>query len=315
MITLFLSLAFLASAISANKIVLYVLSPSLLVGIRMLLGGLILFGYTLLKPHSRFTWAPLKKHFFMLLFITLTTTFIPSQLKAYALQKMVSSKAAFFGTLDPFITALYAYFMFGEKLSVKKVLGILCGALGTTILLLSTSSLEEQFKALSFISYPELASLAAIAISRLGWILIQKFVKENIFAPAQINTITMTISGILSLFLTFFTGDFVVGTLAPFQVPLLSSFPFTLFSTISIIVLFLGYTTLIGNVFGYTLYASSLKHYSATFISLAGFSIPLLVSLYGWLFLGEHLSSNFFIAFAITFIGMWIFSSAEKKRG
>jgi drug/metabolite transporter (DMT)-like permease len=313
MINVFLAFAFLASAITANKIILYILSPSLLVGIRMLAGGLILLVYTSLHPKRRLTWSSLQAYALILLVVTLTTTLIPSQLKAYALQKMPSSKAAFFGTLDPFVTALYAYFLFGEKLTLKKTLGILLGATGTIILLLSTTPIEEHLKALSFISYPELAALCAIAISRFGWIIIQKFVRENIYSPAQINTITMILSGIISLSLAFFTQNFLSGPLAKPEIPLLSYPPFNLLNAPVTLLFFLAYTTLVGNVFGYTLYASILKHYSATFIALTGFSIPLLVALYGALFLGESLTPPFFIACAVTFYGMWIFFLEERR--
>ena len=219
MITLFLSFAFLASAISANKIILYALSPTLLVGIRMLSGGFLLFLYTLFHRRHRLKLSSIKQNFFTLLLITLITTLIPSQLKAYALQNMISSKMAFFGTLDPFITALYAYFFFAEKLTSKKLLGIIIGFLGASIVIVSSSPLEEHLKALAFLSYPELAAFGSIAISRLGWLLIQKLMKANTYTPPQINVITMTLSGIISLSFAFITHATTIGALTH-QVPI-----------------------------------------------------------------------------------------------
>lgn len=312
MIALFLSFAFLASAISANKVILYALSPVMLVGVRMLIGGCILFLYTLFHKRHRLKLLSLKQDFLILLIITLTTTLIPSQLKAYALQKMVSSKMAFFGTLDPFITALYAYFFFAEKLTPKKLLGIIIGFLGACILILSSSPLEEQVKALAFISYPELAAFSSIALSRFGWLLIQKLMKANAYTPPQINTITMTLSGVISLALAFIMHATAIGALTN-QAPFFSYTFFQWLGPSSTLLFFVLYTSIIGNVFGYTLYASILKQYSATFISLAGFSIPLLVSFYGWLFLGESLSLLFFISCTITFIGLWIFFLDERS--
>ena len=56
------------------------------------------------------------------------------------------------------------------------------------------------------------------------------------------------------------------------------------------------YTIVIGNVIGYTMYAHFLKRHTATFVSLAGFSVPLYVYLFSNILLGEPLSLNFLAA-------------------
>lgn len=313
MLYVFMAFALMASAISANKVILYALSPSLLVAIRMLVAGLILLVYTYVHSHQRLKWEIIKSHIGLLILVSASTTYIPSLLKAYALQNMNSSKAAFFGTLDPFVTAVYAYFLFDERLTLKKILGIVLGFAGACLLLFSTSPLEEHLKAFSFISYPELAALAAVVISRYGWITIQKLLKRNIYAPAQINTITMLVSGVLSLVTALVQNQLAIKPLGHATLPLFEKFPFSHFSSWGILLFFLSYTILIGNVISYNLYADVLKKYSATFVSLASFSIPLAVHLYGWLFLSESLSAQFFISCTITFIGLVLFFKDEQK--
>lgn len=315
MIALILSLFLLASGIFVNKIILFAMSPTFLVGIRMTIAGFILFLYTFFHEKHRLTWNQIKSHFGILIAITLTTTLIPAILKAYSYKYMPISKAAFFGTLDPFITAIYAYFLFSERLSSKKIAGIFFGILGTLILLISTTREQLSYIAFLFISYPELAALGAVMVSRFGWILIQKLVKQNIYAPPQINTITMLLGGIISLIIAYFTNDIKIGSLTNLTLPIFQMFPLNHLDSLNAhasLIFLIAYTIIAGNIFGYTLYTYALKRYTSTFISLAGFSIPLIISFLGWLLLNEHLSIGFFLACTVIFAGLWIFFQEEK---
>jgi drug/metabolite transporter (DMT)-like permease len=309
MIDLFLTYALLASGITTNKVLLYTFSPIFFVGLRMLCAGSILGFYLLIVQHRPYIFSTLKTTWKQVLVATLATTYIPALCKAYALQLMPSAKAAFFGTLDPFVTAVYAAVLWGEKLTKQQFLGILIGFAGAWVLLLSHTCLEDQLRALSFISYPELAALAAVVIGRYGWITVQQLLKEQHYTPVQINTLTMLGSGILSLGTSLFLEStpfyytvyaLLKRTGCPFTLSTLnSSFWWTL-------ALFI-YTVLVGNVISLTLYAHVLRQYSAVFIALSSFSVPLFVSLYGWLFLGETLSWYFISSFVLTFIGLAVF--------
>ena len=294
MIELFLTYALLASGITSNKLLLYTFSPIFFVGIRMLLAGCILWAYILARRRSVFRVTAFKHAWKQLVIATLATTYVPALCKSYALQLLPSSKAAFFGTLDPFITALYAALLWGERLTKQQFFGILVGFAGAWVLLLSHTRLEDQLRALAFISYPELAALAAVVIGRYGWITVQQLLKKNYYTPIDINAITMTGSGILSL-----------GTsLVLEQTGMLSSASSS--SWIGTLALFV-YTVLIGNVISLTLYAHVLKKYSSTFIALTSFSVPLFVAFYGWLFLQEALSWYFVLSCLLTFTGLIIF--------
>jgi drug/metabolite transporter (DMT)-like permease len=108
----------------------------------------------------------------------------------------------------------------------------------------------------------------------------------------------MIISGIIASSIALYRGDFTAycGEL-------------TSFNHMSL----LAYTTIIGNGLAYTLYAHGLKQYSANFVSLAGFSVPLFVTIFGALFLGESLSLSFFAAVAVTACGVLLFFKEEIK--
>src|SRR5581483_2603036 len=110
LILIFLSYAFIASGISTNKVLLHYLPPTLFVGMRMLLAGLVLLAF-IYRSSERMRWRYIKHDIVLLTLIAGLTTFIPSVLKAYALKNMFSGKVALLGSLDPFITALYAYLL------------------------------------------------------------------------------------------------------------------------------------------------------------------------------------------------------------
>lgn len=312
MITLFLAYAFLASAISTNKIILFALSPEYLVGIRMTVAALLLGLVGAFHVRHKISWSSVWRHGPWLLVVALFTTFFPSNLKAYALSAMPSSKMAFFGTLDPFIAAFYSYVFYGEKLTSKKWLGIALGFAGMMVLLAARSPLEDQVKAFLLFSYPEFAALWAIILSRFGWILAQQMLKKELFGPVQLNSITMWIGGVVSLATAFFRDQMAVTSLAFAPLTILKTAPLNAVSPEGQLAGFLTYTIIVGNMLGYTLYATMLKRYSATFIALTSFSIPLFVSVFGWFFLNESLSWSFLVACAITFAGLAVFFLDER---
>ncbi len=326
MFDVFLGFAFLASATMANKYALYNLTPTFMVALRMLGAGLILFFYYRKKSH-RLSYAYYKKDLITLVGISLLTLFIPSVCKAYALKNMLASKASFFGSLDPFVTAIYAYLFFRETLSLKKIIGILLGFSGMIVILVSRApSSEQALKAFWVFSYPEIAALIAMAVGRLGWLFVQKLIRNERYTGAELNGLLMTLSGLIALIIPFVgaCASVVFTWIAPSFASYLPSYTWSdataIFNintqtavSIPWMLVLIAYTILVGNVIGYTMYANFLKHHSITFISLAGFSVPMYTYLFDAL-LGNPISISFLVAAAITFTGLIIFYQDEIKR-
>lgn len=282
--------AFLASGILANKIALKAIPVSFFVGLRMLGAGLIIFA-TNHKTFSRNGWRRILEDWWPLILIALGTTFVPSLCKAYALKNMPSGKATLLGSIDPFITALYVFLLWGERINWRKAIGMLIGFSGIAVLVASTTPLEETLKAFGFFSLPELAAIVAVIVSRGGWLSIQKFVRNDRYTPLEINGIVMTISGIVALISAALTHGlyFYPGA--------------NLFNTAAATI----YTIIGGNIFGYTIYTYALKHYAATLVSLAGFLIPIFVTIGAYFLLGEPITAYTIIAAGLIFTGLTIF--------
>ena len=90
------------------------------------------------------------------------------------------SKVALIGSLDPFLTAIYAYFLWHEKLTRKKLIGILIGFTGSLVLIISHSA-ADMHELWGPLSLAELAAFGSVCISRFGWIKIQQLLKAHIF--------------------------------------------------------------------------------------------------------------------------------------
>jgi len=297
MLIIFIAYFFLATAISANKVLLGFLPVTFFVGIRMLCAGIIMIVYNYFKS-TRMRFSYFKRDIPKIITIALFTTTIPTLLKNYGLKHMFSSKATMIGSVDPFVTAIYAYLLFSQKLDWKKFLGIVVGFLGVTLLIVAKSPIEEPLLAWLQISWPELALIGSVAIGRYGWILIRSFLKEERYKPTEINGLSMFVSGILSLAIFGLSG-----ATKAIQIPSITTFA-----------LLFAYTVIAGNIIGYALYAISFKKYNITFVSLAGFSIPLFVTFIGWTLLGEPITSTFIISTIMIFAGLLIFHTDGLKR-
>lgn len=229
--------------------------------------------------------------------IAVLATYLPAFLNAYALKNLLSSKSAFIKSINPFVMALYAYVLFGEKLTFKKVLGIILGFLGTLILMNSTSPLEETLSAFGIFSYPELAQIFAVTFGAFGWLQVQKLVKNHRYSALEINEIVMLIVGPIALISSLLNSEIDLAIFA--QIPVLAPW--------------LLYTVVAGNMIGYPLYTYLLKHNSATFVSLAAYTIPFFVAIYGYFLFGEIPTQSTFVASFIILIGMLIFYIDDFK--
>lgn len=296
-IEIFSGFALFASAISLNKLVLAWLSPSFFVGIRRLTSGILLFGYES-RTSLRFKLTYIRPDIIKLSAISLMTMCLPSILKAYGFKYLVSSKAALIGSLDPFVTALYAYILWGEVLNFKKIIGMITAFSGILFLLTTSSPIEVTLGEWWIISLPELAMFASMAISRLGWIMARQMLKAERYTPPELNSINMLMSGTFALILSYLFGTCNFCVIPP---------------TLQFAALF-SYAVVIGDILCYNIYGYFLKKYNIILLSLCGLSLPLFVHLLGPLLHHEPITIHFFVAFALVFAGTMVFYRDELKR-
>lgn len=290
MVLIIILYALFALSVSSSKVILNYSAPIFYTGARMFLAGLLLLGYQYYS-HAKFHFQ--RKHLWLyaqIIFFGIYFTYI---IRFWALNYMQASKTMFLFNLSPFFSAFYSYIFLDEKMNTKKWIGLTIGFLGIIPILKTTSPLEQMYGELYFISWPEFAVLASVASHSYSWIVMRKLVKDKSYPPAFINGLTMFVGGAAALLTSIpLEGFYPVTDLIPFAQLLL-------------------FIVLISNLICHNLYAYLLRTYTATFISFAGFMAPLFAAFYGWLFLHETITKEFYISSIIVFAGLLLFYQDE----
>jgi len=289
--------ALFASVFTIAKTGLDYAQPLFLVGSRMLMAGIIMLTYQFFCNRKEFTFN--KAHFWRVFRLALFNIYLTNVFEFWGLKYLTSFKTCFIYSLSPFVSAILSYFMFADKMSFKKVMGLVIGFIGfLPILMYGSSSAEEQTGRFFFLSWAEIAVIFAAISSVYGWILLKQLVQENGYSPFMANGLSMVIGGTMAL-----THSLFVETWAP--LPITQVFPFLECALLLI---------LVSNLICYNLYGYLLKHYSATFISFAGFTTPFFTALFGWFFLGEVVTWPFYVSATIVLTGLYTFYQEELRQ-
>lgn len=273
--------------------------PVFLTGYRMLFGALLLLGYLFVK--KRLTLQLTKKQWFSLLLLGLFSIYLTNILEFWGLKYLPAAKVCFIYSLSPFLTALFSYIHFKEKMTLRKWLGMSIGFLGFIPVLLSKSSLESIVHAFSVFSWAEIAIATAATFAVYGWVILRIVVKDEELSPVAANGWSMLIGGALAL-----TTSFFVDTWRP--TPILASNALPFFQGVFAM-------TLISNVICFNLYGYLLKRYTATLLSFFGLLSPVFASISSWMFLGEEISWTIILSTGIVALGLWIVYKEELQQG
>ncbi|MCE5318533.1 MAG: DMT family transporter [Parachlamydia sp.] len=293
MYLVFVLYALFASVFTISKTGLEYVQPFFFVGSRMAVAGVILLSYQFCFHRSQFVLR--KENWKQFLGLALFNIYLTNVLEFWGLQYLTSFKTCFIYSLSPFLSAFLSFLIFSETLSLKKWTGLLIGIAGILPVLLTQTTAEERAGQIFLFSWAELAVMGAALCSVLGWIFLKQLVQKEGYSPVLANGVSMLAGGIFSL-----GHSYVVENWNP--VPVSESLPFIECALLLI---------LISNLICYNLYGYLLKHYSATFISLAGLSTPLFTALLGWVFLGEQVTWPFALSMVLLSCGLILFHQEE----
>lgn len=285
--------ALFASVFTIAKTGLEYTQPFFLVGIRMMLAGVILLSYQ--KMISREVFSFNRQTWWRIIRLAAFNIYLTNVFEFWGLKYLTSFKTCFIYSLSPFVSALLSYFMFSERLSKKKWIGLSVGILGFIPILIHQTTSETQTGQLFFFSWAELSVVLAAVSSVYGWIVLKQLVNENGLSPLSANGMSMLIGGGIAL-----SHSFLIENWNPVPTTNL-----TIFFECTLLLI------LISNLICYNLYGTLLKSYSATFMSLAGFTTPLFTALFGWIFLGEVVTWPFYVSFAIVLTGLILFDQEK----
>lgn len=269
------------------------------VALRMLIAGpvLILIDQFLKYNQSNNNSSP-KTNFFNIVTLVIASILlmlVPFTLEYWAQQYLTAGKVSLIYSFSPSITALISIFLLKERISKKKIIGLIVSFAGMNFALFSGCS-QKVF--LSHVSRFDLAMIIVVVSGALGWILIERLLTEG-FSPRLINGVAMTLGGFgTGVIRYFFFGPVKLDYLAG-----LSAFSWGLFFSILVM----------SNFIGYPLYSFLLKTYSPTYLSMSGFLCPVLTATFGFLLLGESFSTmNLIISLALGVVGCLLFKTQDQ---
>lgn len=309
---IFLTYLLMASTFTLAKTAVYYMQPVYFIAFRMILAGMILLGYLYLFNRE-------KKYIFRndaLLFaqIIIFHIYCAYVLEFWAMRYVSSSKACLLYNLSPFITALFCYLLYNQRLSYQKWLAMIIGFCAMFPILMAHNAQEQSLFSIGFLSLAEIALLFAVASAAYGW-LVMKQLMDRGYTPVMINGIGMLGGGFLALMTAFYSeglqpfiwvqtpADRIGKLLVPHLGVTQTAIIMGLACMASLII--------IANIIGYNLYGYLLRHYSPTFLSFAGFITPFFASIFGLFFLGEPLSIAFIVSFSLTVLSLYLFYRNE----
>jgi drug/metabolite transporter (DMT)-like permease len=286
--------ALFATSFPMGKYLMNFASPLFLSGARMLLAGSILLAYEYFCASSRLVIQ--RKHWWTFAQITVLGMYATYALRLYALRVLPVWKVSFFYNFSPFLTALYAYLLFNQRLSPKQWIGLSVGLVGMVPMLISSSPAEATMGEFFYITQYELFLIVSVSLHCYSWILIQKLVRSQHYQTSLVTGLSMASGGFISLLNSYaWEGTPNVSDPAAFCKGL-------------IIMIF------VSNILCHNIYAGLLKKYSATFMSFTSFLSPIFAALYGWAFFQEKISWHFYASIMIVLTGLYIFYQDELRQ-
>ncbi|MBT3216200.1 MAG: EamA family transporter [Candidatus Marinimicrobia bacterium] len=255
-------------------------------GIRFLIAGIIVFVLLWIKkepiPKEKAQWK------LILQFSILNFTFSYA-LNYWGAQFVYSSVASLIWAAFPLVMAFFANFMLpNEKLTSFKWIGILIGTMGAVLIV---GRLDE----LGSGNLP--IGAAALFLAVLSATLPNIRLKQNVglVSVLQLNSVGLTIAGIILLSISKF--------MEPEEI--------MVWSTINIAALV--YLIIFGTVFTWLVYIWLFEHLSMNQIAYIAFFPPMIATVLGWVFLGEHLTFFALIGGAFIVIGAVMVNLNGKK--
>lgn len=282
------ALTFVLGKLSINYI-----DPILLIALRMIIAGVILTTYCLVKK-IRFP------NILNIAVLSLVHIAIPYCLEFLAFAYSSASKVAFIFNLTPLLTGLVQNFFFQKRLATAQWVAIFIAFIATSLLTISDIDINcPDFNSLAQEIFSckigDLLLFTAVSSSVIGWQIINKMMQAGDSITA-INATSMLGGGLISLAAYFSYSSYQFANLN------YSSW-FYVFSLL-----------ILGNIISYNMYGWLLKKYDASYLALWGSICPLMVATIEWILFGQKPSTNFIIASLGIAIAIKIFMSKNIKK-
>lgn len=261
--------------------------PEFVIPARLFIGAVLLL---IAAWFSKQSWPPLRdyKSWLAMTIMGISGTTLPFWLITTAQQTVDSSLAALYVAAAPLFVASMAHFLFADdRLTTGKTLGILVGFVGVAVLF----------------GPSVLSSLKSASALAQGLCLFATFFYA-------VSTITARYARDIPPFI-FAAGFVSIGTVL--ALPLLLYVDFEALSPSPSAIAGLVGLGIAPTALASFLYVALVKRTSATFLSLTGYTIPIISALIGYLAFAEVQSWNAVIAFTLILFGVWLARNSGKS--
>ena len=267
-----------------------VLPPLLASALRFLIGGSLLFGFTLLRGQS----IPALKQWRSAAWVGLLLSGIGNCAVAYALKFMPTGLVALLvATLPAWMVVLDFLFFSKQKPSALTVVGLVVGLIGMYILLNPTATLTQR----EIPFWP--AFLVFSGSIAWAWGSIQSPYLEM---PSQVQStaIQMLAGGIFALTVSLITEPNGYATIAQMTTQTYLAMTYLIF---------------VGSFVGYSAYVWLINHAPPTLTATYAYVNPVVAIFLGWIFIGETLSTRSLIASAVVLGGVVLITLGRRRKG
>lgn len=218
--------------------------------------------------------------------------------EAWSLQYLSAGKVAFIYNFIPFFSLFFSWWMFHEKITWKKILGmvIACASISPLLMENGAEQIIDTTWRLGFLSVAEIVMIIASAATALGWVLMKYLMDQRSdFNSYFLNGISLTLGGMMCFAQSF----------------KLESEPYILPGHFYDFLWYMLLMMVLQNLVAYNFNAYLLKIHSATLVILFSFVMPIITALLGYFMLGEPLTWEFFGCSIGVAIGLLIFYQQE----
>ncbi len=264
------------------RVIVPVYGPALTAHIRLTLSGLVFFAY------FRFTGLPLewKKYWRHYFFIGFLNSAFPFTLFAFAANHIPAAYSAVLNSTAPFFGAICSAIWLNEKLTIRKLTGLVSGAIGVSLVTRPPETLADPLFGISIAG-----CLVAACCYALSGIYIRRFCSAA--KPMAVATATQLTAGFILFPALFFFPDPALITLPIF-----------------------GYTlglALLCSGLAYVLYFRLLADLGPTKALTVTFLVPVFGILWGFIFLGERLTPLMLAGTALIILGTFLVVRAKPQ--
>jgi drug/metabolite transporter (DMT)-like permease len=259
--------------------------PALFGGLRFLTAGLIFLAYLRWRGHA----FPARRELLDMVIVGIALLVISNGLVIWAEQWVPSGIAALLVATLPFWMAGFeAALPSGERLTRRKVMGIIIGFTGLVILF------SPEIKTSFDMAY--LQGVAALLLAPLCWSAGSVYSKSRPAKshPLMAATMQMIVAGIILILIGGMFGEWQRFSLDPEGLAAMA------------------YLVVFGSIVGYGSFIYALAKLPATKVAMYAYVNPLIAVVLGWLILGERMDWSVLLATAFVLLGVVLVKSSRS---